>query len=61
MEALAAEVARVRAAGAGASDGERRRMAAEAATRMMAAFVSDGESGDEDEDEGAPTPRRSEE
>ena len=27
-------------------------MAAEAATRMMAAFVSDGESGDEDEDEG---------
>ena len=61
MEALAAEVARVRAAGAGASDGERRRMAAEAATRMMAAFVSDGESGDEDEDEGAPTLRRSEE
>ena len=61
MEALAAEVARVRAAGAGASDGKRRRMAAEAATRMMAAFVSDGESGDEDEDEGAPTPRRSEE
>ena len=49
LATLAAEMARVRAEGAGASDETRRRVAAEAATRMMRLFLGDDEEDAEDD------------
>ena len=51
LDAALAEMARVRAAAAGASDESRRKAAAETATRMMRMFGLDGDDEDEDEDE----------
>ena len=53
LDAALAEMARVRAAAAGASDESRRKAAAETATRMMRMFGLDGDDEDEDEDEDA--------
>jgi len=57
LEAMLAEMARVRAAASGASDAARRKAAAEAATRMMRMFDLDGDAADSgtesDEDEEA--------
>ena len=57
LEAMIAEMARVRAAASGASDAARRKAAAEAATRMMRMFDLDGDAADSgtesDEDEEA--------
>ena len=51
LATLAAEMARVRAEGAGASDETRRRVAAEAATRMMRLFLGDDEEDAEEDAE----------
>ena len=57
LEAMLAEMARVRAAASGVSDAARRKAAAEAATRMMRMFDLDGDAADSgtesDEDEEA--------
>lgn len=57
LEAMLAEMARVRAAASGVSDAVRRKAAAEAATRMMRMFDLDGDAADSgtesDEDEEA--------
>ena len=54
LEEMMGEMARVRAAAAGASDDERRAMAAEAAMRLMAMFDRDGDFCDDDDDDDAP-------